>query len=148
MSPLTHRGRMMHIYQFWYITNRASRNNCRWNAKHDPTVLIQKMSSTKWGTLCLGLNNISRMTRIVTACLVIDSYTNSGMISQDVIKWNICRVTGPLRGESNGHRWIPLTKASGAELWCFLWSAPDETVEQTFETPVIWDAIAFIMASL
>ena len=88
------------------------------------------------------------MTRIVTACLVIDSYTNSGMISQDVIKWNIFRVTGPFRGESNGHRWIPLTKASGAELWCVFLSAPDETVEQTIETPVIWDAIAFIMASL
>ena len=25
-------------------------------------------------------------------------------------------------GEFTGHRWIPLTKASGAELWCFLWS--------------------------
>ena len=24
---------------------------------------------------------------------------------------------------------IPLTKASGAELWCFLWSAPDQTFE-------------------
>ena len=23
------------------------------------------------------------------------------------------------------HRWIPRTKASNAELWCFLWSAPD-----------------------
>ena len=27
------------------------------------------------------------------------------------------RVTGPLWGESNGHRWIPLAKASDAELW-------------------------------
>ena len=36
---------------------------------------------------------------------------------------NIFRVTGPLCGEFTGHRWIPLTKASGAELWCFLWSA-------------------------
>ena len=26
-------------------------------------------------------------------------------------------------GESNGHRWIPQTKASDAGLWCFLWSA-------------------------
>ena len=26
--------------------------------------------------------------------------------------WNIFRVTGPLLGESNGHRWIPLTKAT------------------------------------
>ena len=35
----------------------------------------------------------------------------------------IFRVTGPLWGESTGHRWIPNTKASDAELWCFLWSA-------------------------
>ena len=27
------------------------------------------------------------------------------------------------------HRWIPLTKASDAELWCFLWSSPEQTVE-------------------
>ena len=35
------------------------------------------------------------------------------------------RVTGPLWGESTGHRWIPRTKASDAELWCFLWSASE-----------------------
>ena len=50
---------------------------------------------------------------------------------------NIFRVTGPLWGKFTGHRWIPLTKASDAELWCFLWSAPEQTVEQTMETPVI-----------
>ena len=49
----------------------------------------------------------------------------------------IFRITGPLRWESTGHRWIPLSKASDAELWCFLWSAPEQTVEQTFETLVI-----------
>ena len=37
---------------------------------------------------------------------------------------NIFRVTDPLCREFTGHRWIPLTKASDAELWCFLWSAP------------------------
>ena len=42
---------------------------------------------------------------------------------------NIFRVTGPLWGESTGHRWIPRTKASDAEIWCFLWSAPEETVK-------------------
>ena len=36
---------------------------------------------------------------------------------------NFC-VDGPLCGEFTGHQWIPLTKASDAELWCFLWSAP------------------------
>ena len=47
---------------------------------------------------------------------------------------NSFRVTAPLWGESTGHRWIPLTKASDAELWCFLWSAPKQTFEQTIET--------------
>ena len=32
-----------------------------------------------------------------------------------------------LWGETTGHRWIPLTKASDAVLWCFLWSAPEQT---------------------
>ena len=38
---------------------------------------------------------------------------------------NIFRVTGHLCGESTGHRWIPSTKASHTEFWCFLWSAPE-----------------------
>ena len=47
-----------------------------------------------------------------------------------------------------GDQWIPLTKASDAELWFFLWYAPEQTFEQAIETPVIWDAIVLIMASL
>ena len=43
---------------------------------------------------------------------------------------------------------IHLVKASVAELWCFLWSAPEQTVQQTIETPMICDAIALIMTSL
>ena len=42
---------------------------------------------------------------------------------------NIIIVTGPLWGESTGYRWILLTKASDAELWCFLWYTPEQTVE-------------------
>ena len=61
---------------------------------------------------------------------------------------NFFCVTGPLCGEFVGHRWIPLTKASDAELWCFLWSAPQETIEQTIETLVIWDTIVLILTSL
>ena len=37
----------------------------------------------------------------------------------------VFRVIGPLCGEFTGHRWITLTQASDAELWCFLWSAPE-----------------------
>ena len=46
------------------------------------------------------------------------------------------------------HRWSSLTKTSDAKLWYFLWCAPEQTVEQTAEMPVIWDAIALIVSSL
>ena len=61
---------------------------------------------------------------------------------------NIFRVTGPLWEECTGHRWIPLTETSDAELWYFLWCAPDQMFEQTMLRLVIWDAIAPIMMSL
>ena len=38
---------------------------------------------------------------------------------------NIFRVNGHLSGEFTGPRWIPRTKASDAELWCFLWHTPE-----------------------
>ena len=51
---------------------------------------------------------------------------------------NIFRVTDPLLVESTDHRWFLFTKANDAELWSFLLSAPQQTVEQTSKTPVIW----------
>ena len=61
---------------------------------------------------------------------------------------SIFRVTGPLWGESTGNRWIPFTKASDAELGCFILFAYGQTVQQTIQMPVIWDAIALIMTPL
>ena len=44
-------------------------------------------------------------------------------LHDDVIKWKHFPRNWPfVRGI---HRWIPLTKASDAELWCFLWSASE-----------------------
>ena len=40
---------------------------------------------------------------------------------------NIFRITIPFWGESTGHRWIPLIKASDTELCCFLRSVPEQT---------------------
>ena len=60
---------------------------------------------------------------------------------------NIFRVTGPLCGEFTGLRWIPRSKASDAELWCFFLSASEYTVELTMVRLVNWDAIAPIMTS-
>ena len=61
---------------------------------------------------------------------------------------NIFRIAGSLCGEWTGNRWILLKKASDTKLWCFLWSAPEQTVPWTIVRLVIWDAIALIMMSL
>ena len=72
--------------------------------------------------------------RDLTVCL----YYFIAMMSSN---GNIFRVTGPLCGEFTGHRWIPLTKASGAELCFFLWFASEllwlskQSSGWWFETP-------------
>ena len=59
-------------------------------------------------------------------CQTIPSYfTGAREFHDDVIKWKHFRVTGHLCGEFTGPRWIPHTKASDTELWCFLWSASE-----------------------
>ena len=62
-------------------------------------------------------------------------------ICNDMQPYNI----GPMWGESTGHRWIPLTKASDAEHWCFLWFASEQTFEQTIKTQVIRGIIMLTM---
>ena len=60
----------------------------------------------------------------------------------DVIKWKKkSALLAVCAGEFTGHRWTTLSKASDAELWCSLWSAPEQTVawannrRRWFETP-------------
>ena len=43
----------------------------------------------------------------------------------DVIKWKYFPPYWPFMRKFTGHRWIPLTKVSDAELWCFLISASE-----------------------
>ena len=61
---------------------------------------------------------------------------------------NIFSVTGPLWGEPPVTGGFPSHRPATLELWCFLWSAPEQTVEPTMDTLVICDAIALIMTSL
>ena len=48
-----------------------------------------------------------------------DFWWVSGDVMMTSSNGNIFRVTGHLCGEFTGHRWIPRTKASDAELWWF-----------------------------
>ena len=60
---------------------------------------------------------------------------------------NIFNVTGPLWEESTGDRWFPSQRPETRSFDVFL-SAPEQTVEQAIETPVIWVAIVLIITSL
>ena len=74
------------------------------------------------------------------------SHSKKNEKHDDVINGIVFPVIGPLCGGFTGHRWISLTKVQWrAELWCFLWSVPEQTVEQTprrrwLETPshLLW----------
>ena len=75
---------------------------------------------------------------------------------EHILKWNLSVNSITYRQENEllalcviiGYRWIPHTNASDTELWDFLRSAPESTLEQTMKTPVIWDAITLIVTSL
>ena len=56
----------------------------------------------------------------LTALLILHKGSPS---HDDVVKWKHFLRYWPLCGELTGDRWIPLTKARDAEVWCFLWSA-------------------------
>ena len=65
--------------------------------------------------------------RVLVQCICLNDQQVYDMTTSS--NGNIFRVTGPLCGDFPGQRWIPLTKASDTELWCFLWSPPGQTVE-------------------
>ena len=129
-------------------------HNLRSTQKESQLIVAYSDTIYAWSKLfqvvsCLYLN---------LCCLAVD-LTNRNKLKWNfsrTLQWNmmmssngnIFRVPGLLCGEFTGHRWIPLTKASDADLWRFLWSAPETTVEQTGETPLIWVAITLNMTSL
>ena len=88
-------------------------------------VWSRPMGSAWFWSLVLRSRKIKRW--MVEHLLFIDSLCVSLVFIRMMTSsnGNIFRVTGHLCGEFTGRRWIPRTKASDAELWCFLWSAPE-----------------------
>ena len=110
-------------------------------------VRVEGMGFCLWITLSLTLILLRVHVTYVTCSPLISLAWKTwlDMHDDDIIKWKHFPRYWPLWGESTSDRWTPLTEASDAELWCFLWSAPAQTNEHTIETPVIWDAIALIL---
>ena len=57
------------------------------------------------------------------------STSSSYHYHDDVIKWKHFPRNWPFVRGIHRSRWIPHTKASDVELWCFRWSASEQTVE-------------------
>ena len=67
------------------------------------------------------------------------------LFHDDVIKLKHFPCYWPVWRESTGPGWIPIIKASHVELLWFLRCAPEQTVEQTMEAPVIWELLLCCM---
>ena len=59
---------------------------------------------------------------------VVDRLSPPPINHDDVIKWKHFPRNWPFVRGIHRSRWIPHTQASGAELWCFLWSVSDDWV--------------------
>ena len=103
---------------------------------------LSKQSRGWWfGTLSCPLwcycnvESIDPKREWLAKCFIVYWYSVTNLLSDlytDVmVSWNesIFPVTGLLCEEITGYRWIPPTKASDAELWCYFWSAPCSTIE-------------------
>ena len=105
------------LVPFWYhvkrviVWSRKVSNLQNWVSNALVTLTFDKFQSDR-RTLNTDLTPM-RLCEIFWQGILCD-------IHDDVTNENIFRVTGLLCGEFTGHRWIPRTKASHAELWCFL----------------------------
>ena len=68
-------------------------------------------------SMVVNYRHISNISHTLVGNKRVDHSDVVGMMTSS--NGNIIHVTGYLCGEFTGHRWIPRTKASDAELWCF-----------------------------
>ena len=119
----------------------SSPSSILWSIHYRSAICILKCFSS-FSKLYFLASVTNNECRFRTECLVLNWTCHNQLQDQcHQLSWfiaaammtssngNIFRVTGPLCGEFTGLRWIPLTKASDAELWCFLWSMPELTVK-------------------
>ena len=86
--------------------------------------IIPSRMQTQWTACTRRSVNFALISNINEICYVA---VGLNMMTSSI--GHIFRINAPLCGEFTGHRWIPRTKASDAELCCFLWSESEHTVE-------------------
>ena len=107
-----------------WVINREAGDLRRNRAHYDLTVMVWSIFSS---SLLIEENGAWNLRILELQMNYYDCFTDRAMMTSS--NGNIFRVTGHLCGEFTGPRWIPRTKASDAELWCFLWSAYEWMVE-------------------
>ena len=101
------------------MASNAENVSIRWR-HHFVLVSVKPMPQT-------SLNMNHRTSKLYRKQCLCTSFRR--LRHDDVIKWKHFPRYRPFVRETIGHLWIPLTKGSDAELWCFLWSAPEQTVD-------------------
>ena len=107
--------------QFYYCgahTVKHSGSNYPWWPQMEPIYWVHHMRSFTVTTFIgrrVGIPSYGMLLMYITKIRPMMTSSNG----------NSFRDTDPLCGEFTGPRWIPRTKASDAELWCFIWSAPE-----------------------
>ena len=98
-------------------------------------VRLNKLLSKQWRCQCFQRPWCSCHTIVMShsdkqcyaQCQLHNKKKKSTMNHDDIIKWKYFPYYWPfVRGI---HQSIPHTKASEAELWCFLWSVPEQTLK-------------------
>ena len=113
-------GELDQYHGYWYFSTQTSRTICKMN----------------WSLCSNYLNYLCCLIINKWKCIFV--FPQTVQLHDDVIKWK----------HFPRDRWITLTKANDAELWCLLWFAPEIPVKQTIGTPLIWDAGIFTMTSV
>ena len=134
-----------------------------WHATITPAQVVQKlpgrkMHLLKYRNIWIWIIGVSHITVLYLAVFIITLSFCTFMLRQTVRSWkrlkkdrsvfyvmirilltNTCYVMIDLLLHDG-----KLFRDADSELYCFLWFAPEPTVEGTTETPVIWDATALI----
>ena len=129
VSDNSFRCQAIYLNQCWNIVNSNFKNKFQRNLKRNSYIFIQENAfenvvweraailprpqSVKW---LMAWRSRKKIHQEATQ-RIVDMMTSS--------IGNIFRITGHLFGEFTGPRWIPRTKASDDELWCFLSSASE-----------------------
>ena len=121
------------MFQFWLNFTEVCSQWCNWEQ-------VSIGSENGWSP------NSRRQAITWASDGLVYWYTYASLIITSFANWYT--IAFNKANKSTGDRWISLTKASDAELWCFLWFTPEQTVEQTLEMPVVWDAFALLMTPL